>query len=120
MKSAIDNVAPFINGDGEQTRDFTYVANAVQANVKSLLSNVNGHEVINIAFGERTSLNELWVYIKELTSASVNPKYRDVRQGDVKDSLADISKARKLIGYDPGYSVKDGLALALNWYKENE
>lgn len=120
MKSAIDNVEPFINGDGEQTRDFTYVANAVQANIRSLLSEVNGHEVINIAFGERTSLNQLWDYIKELTSTSVSPKHRDDRQGDVRDSLADISKARRLIGYDPIYSVKDGLALALNWYKENE
>ncbi|WP_276348704.1 SDR family oxidoreductase [Daejeonella sp. JGW-45] len=120
MKSAIDNVPPFINGDGEQTRDFTYVTNAVEANIKSLFSDVSGHEVINIAFGQKTSLNELWNYIKELANSSVEPNHRENRAGDVRDSLADISKAQKLIGYDPTYSVKDGLDLAFKWYKENE
>ncbi|MGV3684483.1 MAG: SDR family oxidoreductase [Daejeonella sp.] len=120
MKSAIANTSPFINGDGEQTRDFTYVENAVQANVKALFSNVTGHEVINIAYGERTSLNQLWSSIKSLANCKVDPIYRDSRLGDIRDSLADISKAGRLIEYKPEYSVQDGLVRTFNWYKKNE
>ncbi|WP_421941605.1 SDR family oxidoreductase [Pedobacter sp.] len=119
MKSVLSGTAPFINGDGEQTRDFTFVQNAVQANVKGMLSNTEGHEVINIAFGERTSLNQLWTYIIELGKSSLQPIYREDRLGDVRDSLADISKAKTLIGYDPVYSVRDGLSEAFTWYENN-
>ncbi len=120
MKSALTNDAPFINGDGEQTRDFTYVQNAVQANVKALLSETSGHQVMNIAFGERTSLNQLWNYITELANVSLKPIYREDRAGDVRDSLADISKANKTIGYEPEFSVLKGLEVTYNWYKDHE
>jgi len=119
MKSLLSGIAPFINGDGEQTRDFTFVQNAVQANVKALLSETEGHHVVNIAFGERTSLNQLWAYITEFEDSSLKPIYRENRLGDVRDSLADISKAKKIIDYAPEYSVKEGLLEAYNWYKNN-
>ncbi|WP_084288836.1 SDR family oxidoreductase [Pedobacter nyackensis] len=120
MKSALAKESPYINGDGEQTRDFTYVENAVQANVKALLSETNGHEVMNIAFGERTSLNQLWNYITDLADVSLKPIYRENRAGDVRDSLANISKATNTIGYEPKFSVVEGLEITYNWYKGHE
>jgi len=119
LKAALNNEAPFINGDGEQTRDFTFVQNAVEANIRAIFSDVRGHEVINIACGERTSLNQLWEYIKEISNSTKNPNYRGTRSGDVRDSLADISKARKFLGYNPQYSLKDGLKQSYNWYSNN-
>ena len=114
IKAALNNEPPFINGDGEQTRDFTYVENAVQANIRALLTETKEHEVINIAFGERTSLNTLWKYISELAgSRNLMPVYRENRQGDVRDSLADISKAKALIGYEPKFSILQGLKITL-------
>lgn len=120
MKAALSEIAPYINGDGEQTRDFTFVENAVQANVRALLTDTLGHEVMNIAFGERTSLNQLWNYITELAGISVKPTYRENRIGDVRDSLADISKAKRSIGYEPEFSVLNGLEITYNWYKGHE
>ena len=112
IKAALNNEPPFINGDGEQTRDFTYVENAVQANIRALLTETKEHEVINIAFGERTSLNTLWKYITGLTGrTALSPVYRESRQGDVRDSLADISKAKALIGYEPKFSILQGLKI---------
>ena len=120
MKSALAAEAPYINGDGEQTRDFTFVENAVQANIRGLLSPTAGHEVVNIAFGERISLNQLWDKISSLAKTEIKPIYRAARQGDVRDSLADITKARNVIGYDPEFSVIAGLEKTFNWYKQND
>lgn len=118
ITSALKNESPFINGDGESSRDFTFVENAVQANVRSLLSiGIQQHEVINIAIGERTTLNELWNDITAMTRKDIQPRYRDFRQGDVKHSLASISKAKDLVGYEPKISVKEGLKLSVDWYK---
>lgn len=118
VQSALKNEAPFINGDGETSRDFTFVENAVQANVRALFSqNINQHEVVNIAFGERTTLNELWNYISEEAGVHLKPEYREERKGDVKHSLADISKANKLIGYAPQVSMLKGLKATVEWYK---
>ena len=112
IKAALNNEPPFINGDGEQTRDFTYVENAVQANIRALLTETKEHEVINIAFSERTSLNTLWKYITGLTGrTALSPVYCESRQGDVRDSLADISKAKALIGYEPKFSILQGLKI---------
>ncbi len=119
IKASLSNVAPIMNGDGEQTRDFTFVQNAVQANINALLSNNKGHEVINIACGEQTSLNQLWVYIQQLSNSILGLIYRESRSGDVKDSLADISKAKEILNYDPEYSLKEGLVETYNWYKKN-
>ncbi|MBV7529524.1 SDR family oxidoreductase [Chitinophaga sp. sic0106] len=120
IESALKNEAPFINGDGETSRDFTFVENAVQANVKAmLLPELDKHEVINIAFGERTTLNELWEGITAMTGITLQAQYRDERAGDVRHSLANIGKASNLIGYTPEFSVQDGLKLAVSWYAAN-
>lgn len=120
MKAALTGKQPFINGDGEQTRDFTYVENAVQANIKALLTDTEKHQVINIAYGERISLNQLWEKITNLAKSELKPIYREGRQGDVRDSLADIGKAKSIIGYDPQFSVSAGLEKTFNWYSNNE
>jgi UDP-N-acetylglucosamine/UDP-N-acetylgalactosamine 4-epimerase len=121
IESALLRVAPFINGDGETSRDFTFVENAVQANVKAMLAaGINEHEVINIAFGERTTLNQLWNKIKEIEAIDLTPEYREERKGDIRHSLADILKAKNMIGYSPAYSVLEGLDIAYKWYKKQE
>ncbi|MFO7761303.1 MAG: GDP-mannose 4,6-dehydratase [Desulfobia sp.] len=117
----------FINGDGETSRDFCYIDNCIQANI---LAAVTGgqealNQVYNVAFGEQTSLNELFYLIRRRVAefkpeaGRVEPGYRDFRPGDVRHSLADISKARRLLGYEPLYSVADGLEQAARWYWEN-
>lgn len=121
IESAIQYKVPYINGDGETSRDFTFVANAVQANIKAMLAaDINKHEVVNIAFGERTTLNQLWNKIAEIGGVDLTPEYREERKGDVRHSLADITKAKNLIGYTPDYSVLEGLDIAYNWYKKQE
>lgn len=116
---AQNNEPAYINGDGETSRDFTFVENAVQANIRALFTPTAQHEVVNIAFGERTTLNELWNEICKLQQIELKPTYRTERKGDVKHSLADISKASKLINYKPLVSVKQGLQIANEWYKSN-
>lgn len=121
IESAIKKEAPFINGDGETSRDFTFVENAVQANVKAMLKrdNVNA-TVINIAFGERTTLNQLWEKIAKLQDLTLKPDFREERKGDVRHSLADIGKANEIIGYQPHFSVLQGLEIAVNWYQQQQ
>lgn len=120
-EAILQNKAPTINGDGEHSRDFTFVNNAVQANVLSLFTDnpkaVN--QVYNIACGHQTSLNELFDYLKEEAGSKLEPIYGPERKGDVKHSLADISKARSLLGYDPRISVKEGLQKTFYWYQHN-
>lgn len=114
----------YINGDGETSRDFCYVANAVQANLMAATSVQEGaaNQVYNVAFGQRTTLNELFVKIRDLVAqtspgvAGVEPVYRDFRAGDVRHSLADISKAERLLGYQPTHGPADGLNEAGLWY----
>jgi UDP-N-acetylglucosamine 4-epimerase len=121
IQSALNGTQPIINGDGQTSRDFTFVENAVQANVRGLLkSNLETAEIINIAYGERTTLNELWERISKLASVNNSPIYKDERRGDVKHSLADISKSSILIGYKPEFSVMEGLDISLNWYRSNK
>jgi nucleoside-diphosphate-sugar epimerase len=97
-------------GDGEQTRDFCHIDNAVRANLLAAgTSRKLGGEVVNIACGERTSLNQLLKYIGDLARTSPAPEYRAARAGDVRDSLADVSAARELLGYEPAVGVHEGL-----------
>ncbi len=108
----------FINGDGSQTRDFTFVENAVQANVKGFFSTSEADgEVFNIAFSENFSVNTLYFAIQELLHSNHQPTYREPRKGDIAHSLADISKAKNLLGYDPKFSFKDGLKLTVDFFK---
>jgi UDP-N-acetylglucosamine/UDP-N-acetylgalactosamine 4-epimerase len=121
IKAVLNNEPPVINGDGEHSRDFTFVANAVNANVRALTT-VNPeavNQVYNIAFGERTTLNEVFEMIKGVAGSDLAPLYGPERKGDVMHSLADISKAKTLLGYQPLTSVRDGLKTAFEWYREN-
>ena len=107
--------APIVHGNGEQTRDFTYVANVVDGVLRACEApNVAG-EVINIATGRRTSLNELLRVLNGLVNANVRPIFKETRVGDVRDSQADISKARALLGYEPAVSFEEGLRRTLDW-----
>jgi UDP-N-acetylglucosamine 4-epimerase len=119
MKAVLDNVPPIINGDGEHSRDFTYVDNAVQANVQALFTENQAavNQVYNIACGEQTTLNELLEYIKEIAGSDLAPKYGPERPGDVRHSLADVTKAKNLLNYKPSVNVKEGLKLAFEWYR---
>lgn len=120
MKAALEEQDPVIFGDGEQSRDFTFVENAVQANMRALLSgNLEKHEVFNIAVGDITTLNEIWATIRDLRKINNNPTYKEPRRGDVRFSQADISKARTVLGYDPAFTVKDGLVISLEWYMKS-
>lgn len=117
IDAALNNTSPYINGDGEQSRDFTFVENAVQANIKAMFTDkdVKG-KVMNIACGERTTINELFFQIKEIIGCEVDPIYREERPGDVKDSLADVSLAKELINYQPQVVLKQGLTHTIEWF----
>lgn len=122
FKSAIKDKAPIINGDGSFSRDFTYVDNAVEANIKALFTdNSNAvNEVYNVACGNRTTLKELWRTIKELSNSNVDAIYGPNRVGDIPHSLADISKAKEFLNYKADVDVYEGLKRAFSWYNTNE
>ena len=104
-----------IFGDGEQTRDFTYVNDVVQANIRAMGSGAQG--VFNIACNRRISINELAARIMEITGRTVPVRHEPARAGDVRDSLADISRAKLAFGYEPEYTMKDGLGETISWYR---
>lgn len=110
----------FIDGDGEQTRDFTFVENAVQANVKAMLSDNREatNQIYNIAVGENFSVNYMYREIQTLLQSDHAPKYREARKGDIRNSLADISKAKNLLGYNPEFNFKNGLALTVEYFRK--
>lgn len=117
MQALKDDVAPKINGDGGQTRDFTFIDNVIQANVKGMLASKEaGNQVYNVACGERIDINYLWDSLKTAANSPLEPEYGPERQGDVRDSLADISKAQKLLGYQPRYTVREGLKITWDWF----
>ncbi|MCB4798316.1 SDR family oxidoreductase [Neotamlana laminarinivorans] len=120
FKGAINNTEVKINGDGEQTRDFTYIENVVQANIKAIFIEEDKHEVYNVAYGETISINKLWEIIKGLTNSLINPIYGSERLGDVKNSLASIKKARLCLNYKPEFNLKQGLNKSLSWYLDNK
>ncbi|MCG2430218.1 SDR family oxidoreductase [Aequorivita xiaoshiensis] len=112
MQALKDGKSPTMHGDGEQTRDFTFVQNAVQANVRAFFAEDKAvNEVFNIAFGERTSLNQLWDKLKSISEKEIEATYGPPRRGDVRDSLANIEKANNLMNYKPLYSVSEGLKI---------
>lgn len=124
--SLIKGETVFVNGDGETSRDFCYIDNVVQANLLAALAEgAARNTVYNVAFGQRTTLNELFALIREEVSrhkpeaAAAAATHRDFRAGDVRHSLADISRARTLLGYDPAFDVRQGLRLAGDWYAAN-
>ncbi len=112
------NNRPVIYGDGEQSRDFTYIDNVVDANLKAASATGGLGQVINIANGERITLNQLLQELKDLTGRSeMEADYRDSRIGDVRHSLADISRARQILGYEPLVGLRDGLRRTIDWWK---
>jgi nucleoside-diphosphate-sugar epimerase len=113
----IEGRAPRIYGDGEQTRDFTYVANVVDGVLRACEAPKASGEVINVATGGRISLNKLFQTMRHVIGSDVEPIYEDGRQGDVRDSQADISKAKALLGYEPTVSFEDGLTRTIEWYR---
>ena len=121
-ESLLKGVPPTINGDGTHSRDFTYVSNAVQANILSLFTDNAAamNQVYNIACGQQTSLNELFEGLRKVAGSTLRPAYGPERKGDVKHSLADISKAEKLLGYKVIISVEEGLKKTMAWYREVE
>ena len=121
MKAALLNEAPFIFGDGQQSRDFTYIDNVVNANILSLIycSKLTNARVYNVAMGETTSLIKLWDLISGLAGSNLKPTFKEARIGDVRDSLADISLAKTEIGYTPGMELLSALESTLIWYRKN-
>lgn len=119
MKAAMDGTSPKINGDGSNSRDFTFVQNALQANIKAMLDteNLSKHEVVNIAVGDRTNLVELWDTIASVAGTNVQPTFGPPRAGDIPHSLASIEKARRLFGYDPQFRLKEGISVTFEWFK---
>jgi nucleoside-diphosphate-sugar epimerase len=115
--SLLQNRSPNIYGDGGQTRDFTYVANVVDGVLRACEAPKAGGEVINVATGGRISLNDLFEEMKRIVGASVAPTYAPPRQGDVRDSQADIRKAKALLGYEPVVPFDEGLKRTIDWYR---
>ena len=112
--------SPVIYGDGEQSRDFTYIDNAVEANLLACRSGkVGAGEVINVACGERYSLNDLVQILNEIMGTGIEPLYSEARPGDVKHSLADITRARELLGYKAGVDFREGLKRTVEWFSSN-
>lgn len=120
MKAAINDTTVTINGDGEQTRDFTFIENVVQANIKAIFSNLDKHEVFNVAYGERISINGLWGIIKSFSNSSSEVVYGSPRVGDVRDSLANIEKGKILLNYTPHFNYEKGLEITYKWFEENK
>lgn len=121
IKLLMNNESPVINGDGSYSRDFTYIDNVVEANLKACLSgeDANG-EVFNIAFGQNTTIQQLFDTLAELLDRRhIKPIYGPARKGDIPHSLADISKAKRILGYVPKYGFEEGIKLTVDWYKEN-
>jgi len=118
-KALLEGVAPTIHGDGEQTRDFTYVANVVDGVLRACTAEGVSGKVINVATGGVVSLNALFRALKQIIGADVEPVYAEPRQGDVRDSQADITRAHTLLGYTPLVTFEDGLRKTVAWHRES-
>lgn len=128
ISAMIKNESVCINGDGETSRDFCYVENAIQANLLAATATAeeSTNKIYNVAVGDRTSLNDLYSYLRDNLSVrfphlkEAHPLYRNFRMGDVRHSLADISRAETLLGYKPHYKVFEGLVEAMEWYVDHQ
>lgn len=119
IKQLLHGEVPTINGDGMQSRDFTYIDNVIEANMRACqASSEAAGQAFNIGAGGRLFLNDIYKYLCEALGKDVEPIHGPNRKGDVRDSNADISKARELLGYNPEYDFEKGIAIAIDWYKE--
>jgi UDP-N-acetylglucosamine 4-epimerase len=121
IKAMLDETSPIINGAGDSSRDFTFVEDVVQANLLAMFTDDRNalNQVYNIAKGEQTTLNELFDILREISGKNIKPVHGPERNGDIKHSLADVSKAKRLLGYDPATSPLEGLRKTFDWYKKN-
>jgi nucleoside-diphosphate-sugar epimerase len=119
VTAILKDESPTVYGDGEQSRDFTYIDNVVEANLKAARAEKTNGEVINVACGEKITVNEIIAMINEVLGKDIKPTYAPVRPGDVKHSLADITAARELIGFEPVILFREGLRKAIDWYRDN-
>jgi UDP-N-acetylglucosamine 4-epimerase len=127
ISGMLNNETIYINGDGESSRDFCYIDNVIQANLLAAISSnpLAVNQVYNIAVGEQTTLNQLYYYLRDCLSIKflylneAHPVYREFRPGDIRHSLADIQKAREIIGYEPLYRASDGLNHSIQWYVDS-
>ena len=121
IKALLDEKPPIINGTGDSSRDFTFVEDVVQANLLAMFTDNPEalNQVYNIAKGEQTTLNELFDILREISGKNIKPVHGPERDGDIKHSLADVSKAKRLLGYDPATSPAEGLRKTFDWYKKN-
>jgi UDP-N-acetylglucosamine 4-epimerase len=121
IKAILENHSPVINGDGMHSRDFTFVDDVVQANLLAMFTSNPAavNQVYNIAKGEQTTLNELFSILKKISGREINAMHGPERSGDIRHSLADITKAKTLLGYQPSVSPEEGLKKTYHWYAEN-
>jgi len=120
IKQLLNDEQPIIHGDGKQSRDFTYIDNVIEANLKACLSPQEASgEVFNIAYGGREYLIDIYNVLCKYLNKNIQPIFGPTRAGDIKHSNADISKARKLLNYNPKYNFEDGIKEAIEWYKKN-
>jgi UDP-glucose 4-epimerase len=116
----LEDTPPVVFGDGEQTRDFTYVENAVQVNLLACEAPNASGKVFNVGVGGRISLNEVLRELGKITGKTLEAKYEAPRDGDIRDSQADISQAREILGYEPKVTFEEGLAHTFEWYRETQ
>jgi UDP-N-acetylglucosamine 4-epimerase len=120
IKLLLNGERPTINGDGNQSRDFTYIENVIEANLKACLAPVEATgEAYNIAYGGREYLIDIYYGLTKALGVEIEPNFGPDRAGDIKHSNADISKAKRLLGYDPQWDFQRGIDAAIAWYKEN-
>jgi UDP-N-acetylglucosamine 4-epimerase len=122
IQAIIEGKNPVINGDGMQTRDFTYIDNAIQANIHALLIDNSAalNQVFNIAVAQTTSINQMIEMLAQISGKDLKPQYREARVGDVRNSLADISKAASMLSYQPFVKFSDGLRKTYEWFESNQ
>lgn len=111
--------SPTIFGDGEQSRDFTYIDNVVEGNLRAAAAGRGGGEAFNIACGDKLTVNALFSAVRSILGATIDPVYAEPRPGDIKHSSADFSKARRVLGFEPRVSFLEGLRRTIDWYKAN-
>ena len=119
IKLVKNNQKPQINGDGEQSRDFTYIENVIEANLRALFAKGAQGKVFNVAYGGRVTVNEVLSAINAALCKNIQAEHKPTRDGDIRHSLADISAAKKILGYNPDYNFEKGLNEAIEWYKNN-